>query len=630
MAAHLIAEEGPLRGLILDLQEGDDWIVGRDPDESDFIIEDSTVSRKHARLTKAPEGIYLKNVSRINPTLINGEVHEERVLLKEGDRVQIGNTTFLFSEEDVPNVEAPKKPKSKKKKKAEYDNIFGSLEEEEPPPPLVESEKPAPPEEEPVTEPLVEHKESEPNAYDTIFDDVGAESEIPFNMISEAPLLLKVISGPNAGAEIGIEKGRTYILGKDPNSCDIVFQDLSVSRNHARLHVSPDGILQIEDLGSKNGTVVNGQPILERSTVTPQDMISLGTTVFLIIDREAPQETIYSPIAPHFEAPRAEEPEEAPVLEEAPTPPAEFKDWKREKIPLKYLVGGGSALFVLLIVFLSFFSLFKSEQIQLVKKEPVEEISEALKKFAAVKFSFNPASGKIFLVGHVVSPIEYQEMRYNIDQIPFISSVEDTVVIDELVSKSINDALVTNSAWQGVNVSSPEAGKFIVTGYLPTNADAQRLSDYLTMNFPYLDKLSNQVAVEENLTTQISALFVAHGFGSLSFQLSNGEVIISGPYSDKMESELKDVVKQLNALSGIHGVKNFAVAAHPDSVGIDVSQQYQVSGSSSFDGHGYSVVLNGRIYTLGDLVDGMKITSIESNTILLEKDGLKYKINYTR
>ena len=87
-----------------------------------------------------------------------------------------------------------------------------------------------------------------------------------------------MIAGPNAGAEIGIEKGRTYTLGKDPNSSDIVFQDLSVSRNHARLTVSADGIIEIEDLGSKNGTAVNGTVLAEKRVVTPQDLIALGTT----------------------------------------------------------------------------------------------------------------------------------------------------------------------------------------------------------------------------------------------------------------------------------------------------------------------------------------------------------------
>jgi hypothetical protein len=40
--------------------------------------------------------------------------------------------------------------------------------------------------------------------------------------------------------------------------------------------------------------------------------------------------------------------------------------------------------------------------------------------------------------------------------------------------------------------------------------------------------------------------------------------------------------------------------------------------------------LNGKIYTLGDTIGEMKIVNIEQNTILLEKDGIKYKINYTR
>ncbi len=624
MPAHLIVEEGPHRGLVLNLEEGEDWVIGRDPDEADFVLEDSTVSRKHARLSRAPEGIYVKNLSRVNPVLVNEEEHEDRVLLKEGDRIQIGNHVLLFSEEAIPEVEAPpKKPKRKKKKAAEpgYDDIFGDLKSED-----LEPTEP-PKEEEPVTIPPPE-KKPESSAYDTIFEDVG-ESELPFNLISaETPLLLKVISGPNAGAEIGVEKGRSYVIGKDPNSCDIVFQDLSVSRNHARLTVSDMGVIEIEDLGSKNGTVVNGSPIVEKRAVTPQDLISLGTTVFLIIDREAPQETIYSPMLPSFEAPK----EEAPSGEEAEEVLAikEMGDWKREPIPTKYLVAAASFAAIFLIVFLSFFSLFKSRGAELVQKEPVQEIKDSLEKFKDVQFSFNPGSGKLFLVGHVKTGVEYQEMNYRVSQIPFIMSTEDNVVIDELVAKTMNDVLSDNGAWRGVSIQAVDAGKFSVMGYVQTAAEAASLSDYLTVNFPYLDRLQNKVVVEDNLNTQLQAALVATGFGSVTYKLANGTVVLSGFYNEKLESEFKNLVKELNAIPGIASVKNYAVATHPNQAGIDISQNYQVSGSSMFDGHGYSIVLNGKIYTLGDQVDGMKITNIERSTILLEKDGLKYKINYTK
>lgn len=622
MPAHLIAEEGPHRGLILNLEEGEDWIIGRDPDEADFILEDSTVSRKHARLTKAPEGIYLKNLSRVNPSLINQESHTEPVLLKEGDRVQIGHTVFFFSEEAIPELETPpKKERKKKKKKENYDQIFESE-------PTDETE----PEENPsfVEEPLAEPElpREEANAYDTIFEDQGVEEEIPFNLISVSPLILKVISGPNTGAEIGIEKGRTYVIGKDSNSCDIVFQDLSVSRNHARLSVDEEGILAIEDLGSKNGTIINGQPVSEKQIITPQDLISLGTTSFLVIDREAPQETIYSPLLPIYEP--AKEPTSTEEAAPSQEPKETEKDWKREPIPGKHLVAAGSFFVIFLIVFLSFFSLFKSKGIEVAQKEPVEEIQEALSKFSGVQFSFNPGSGKLFLVGHVLSAIDYQEMQYRIQQIPFILSTEDTVIIDEYVCKSMNDLLSTRPDWAGVSIQAVAAGKFATIGYLETGAESNSLSDYLTLHFPYLDRLENQVVVEQTLSAQIQSVLIAQGFGGITFQINNGEVIFTGNYSNTLEKEFEHLLKQMKQTPGIRSVKNFAAATSPNMTGIDLSQQYQVTGSSQFDGRGYSVVLNGKICTLGDLVDGMKITSIESNTILLEKDGLKYKIDYTR
>lgn len=583
MPARLVAKQGPFEGLILDFEEGEDWIIGRDPDEADFVLEDSTVSRKHVRIIRTPDGLALKNLSRINPTLVNGQMYEDDILLTEGDEVQIGDTTFLFSEESP--VEEPDE----------------------------------------IEEPLLLKEPEEPTAYDTIFEEADEEPELPFHMVPDAPLLLKVISGPNAGAEIGIETDRTYVLGKDPNTCDIVFQDLSVSRNHARLHIDLDGIVDIEDLGSKNGTLINGHPILEKTVVTPQDVIALGTTLFLFIDREAPQETIFSSALPHFEAKEEEKPAIAAAEEMAE---AEPEDWKKTKIPSKYLLAGGSFALIFFIIFISFFSLFKSDTLEIVQKEPTEEIQLALKSFPSVQFSFNPASGKLFLVGHVGTNIQFQEMRYNISQIPFITDVEDTVIIDEVLSKTMNDLLASHSTWHGVAISAPQPGQFVVNGYIQTAADAGALNDYLLMNFPYSDKLTNHVAIEELLTAQIGGLMISHGFGSVSFQLSQGTIVLSGLYSEERKKEYAALIKEFNRLPGIHNVRDFATPTSHHMARIDISQQYQVTGSSLLDGHGYSAIINGKVFTKDDFVDGMKITGIESNAILLEKDGLKYTINY--
>lgn len=623
---YLIAQEGPLKGLSFSLHEGEEWIIGRDRDQADLFIDDTTVSRKQARLTKTDEGLFLKNLSRTNPTLINDEPARGNALLKEGDLIAMGESLFLFSEEPA-GEETP--PTAQPKNNAAYDDIFGDLQEPDIPP------EPEPLE--PVTPPLEEEEEEESlslgepakTAYDTIFEDVESDVEMPFNLLAETPLVLKVIGGPNAGAEIGLEKGRSYLLGKDSTSCDIVFQDLSVSRNHAKITISNDGIIELEDLGSKNSTIVNGTPVSEKKMITSQDLIAMGTTIFLIIDREAAQETIYSPVLPAYEVAQTEKIQEE--LEEKEEISANKKtDWKQQKIPSKHLVAAGALAAMFLIVFLSFFSLFKSEELDIAHKAPQSVIEEALKPYKGVHYTYNPASGKLFLAGDVLTNIAYQEMLFHLNQIPHISNLENNVVIDEGVSKSMNEVLSANEAWRSVAIRAEKPGQFIAQGSVQTADDAEKLSEYLTGYFPYTEKLQNRIVIEEVLQSQIQAMIQAGGFGVLTAQLNGSDLIIGGRYSEKREKEYKKLLAQLKEVDGIRGVRSFAVATKPSDASIDLSKQYAVTGTSRFDHDGFSAIINGQMYMLGQSINGMTITSIEPNEILLEKDGLKYKIDYTR
>lgn len=634
MPAHLIAEEGALSGLILNLEPGEEWVVGRGPEDVDFVLEDSKISKKHARISRGPDGLFIQNLSRNYPTLVNGTPIKERTLIQENDRIQIGDTVFRFTNEAISEEGISPKPK-KEKKKGGYEDIFGELETPELPPepePVEEitEEKISEHEETPIPTVPEPEKEIAKTAYDTIFEEGAAETPAAFQIEAQTPLVLKVIGGPNAGAEIGLEKGRTYTIGKDPDSSDIIFQDLSVSRNHARLTVTGEGILELEDLGSKNGTLINQHPVTEKRVFTTQDTISMGTTIFMVIDQEAAQETIYTPKAFLYEAPK-ETPEEAPAL----TPAEELaeeekKDWKDYKIPGKHLIFAASFLLIFFILFMSFFSLFKSESMEVVVKAPHEHIEDALSKFRGVQYSFNPASGKLFLAGHVLTAVDYQEMKYNLTLIPAITTTEDNVVIDEYVWKMMNDVLTSNAGWKGVNIVSPAPGQFVVHGYIQSMDQFGQLAEYLNVNFPYPDRLQNQVVVEDTLNIQVQSQLQKKGFGAVTFQLSAGDLVILGRYPEKQESEYKELLSDLNKLAGIQSVKNFAVASSTSAASIDLTQQYKVSGSTLCAHQGYNAVINGRIFAVGDSLDGMKISAIEPNSILLEKDGLKYKIDYTR
>ncbi len=66
-------------------------------------------------------------------------------------------------------------------------------------------------------------------------------------------------SGVLSGQRWSIDRELT--IGRDP-ICALVIPDRQVSRIHARLSVTPEGIL-LEDLGSKNGTFSNGELIID-------------------------------------------------------------------------------------------------------------------------------------------------------------------------------------------------------------------------------------------------------------------------------------------------------------------------------------------------------------------------------
>ncbi|MDN3508626.1 MAG: FHA domain-containing protein, partial [Candidatus Neptunochlamydia sp.] len=97
MASYLVAEEGPLAGLIICFEGGSEWILGRDPDVSYQVLEDPMVSRKHVICRLTDEGYVLENLSAVNPASINGKPIHDPVLLQEGDTVQIGNIFFHFT-----------------------------------------------------------------------------------------------------------------------------------------------------------------------------------------------------------------------------------------------------------------------------------------------------------------------------------------------------------------------------------------------------------------------------------------------------------------------------------------------------------------------------------------------------
>jgi hypothetical protein len=91
-----------------------------------------------------------------------------------------------------------------------------------------------------------------------------------------------VVQGPRELMNAKVPVTGPVVIGRSPGA-DIVLGDDFVSGRHARIMPSGDGAI-VEDLGSTNGTVLNGQPLTGSRSVRPGDTIEIGS-VRLKVDR---------------------------------------------------------------------------------------------------------------------------------------------------------------------------------------------------------------------------------------------------------------------------------------------------------------------------------------------------------
>jgi len=89
---------------------------------------------------------------------------------------------------------------------------------------------------------------------------------------------LEIIEGPDKGQKVALQDA-DVIIGRH-GQCDLVLHDLEVSRRHVKLASGENG-WWLDDLGSTNGSFVNGQRITHQ-TAAPGDRIQIGQSVLVI------------------------------------------------------------------------------------------------------------------------------------------------------------------------------------------------------------------------------------------------------------------------------------------------------------------------------------------------------------
>lgn len=232
-------DKAPLKGVLQLVHEGEivDTIVlkkettvfGRD--EGDIVLEDTEVSSQHCQIQLIAGLYHLFDLNSTNGTFVNDtRVHKAR--LESGDRVRIGKITLIFSF-----------------MKQEQQAIRETL--------------------------VVAAKDSEmlDSAALEILKWIALEKE---KCAQELSLQLDVTYGDGQSEVLQVRE-RQFTLGRlsAQGSFD---KDEELSRRHARISVTKEGGIEVEDLDSTNGTFVNEQQLVGKRLVTESDVVRIGST----------------------------------------------------------------------------------------------------------------------------------------------------------------------------------------------------------------------------------------------------------------------------------------------------------------------------------------------------------------
>ena len=88
---------------------------------------------------------------------------------------------------------------------------------------------------------------------------------------------IRLVTGPAAGRRVDVGSEHRFVIGRD-DACNLVLDDAEVSRRHAYLIETPTGAIEVGDMGSSNGTRLNGRRLEQPAELKPGDTLEIGST----------------------------------------------------------------------------------------------------------------------------------------------------------------------------------------------------------------------------------------------------------------------------------------------------------------------------------------------------------------
>ncbi|MEU9718195.1 FHA domain-containing protein [Streptomyces sp. NPDC047976] len=248
-----------LNGRTWTLDPSRSYSLGRDP-QGDVVIDDARVSWRHATISWNGRGWALEDHGSTNGTYVHG-ARVQQTELVPGTPVHLGNAT------DGPRLN----PSAAQAQQPAYQAPAQQQ--------AYQAQGQAPAQQQPQQQPAWDQQPQQP--YVPQQQGGGAGGGVPAQQAAAAPGYAGDHRSPTTFHQIAV--GRVMRIGRALEN-ELVVSDLQVSRHHAEFR-STGGRFEIHDLGSHNGTYVNGQPLPKSGTALlgPNDIVGVGHSTFKIV-----------------------------------------------------------------------------------------------------------------------------------------------------------------------------------------------------------------------------------------------------------------------------------------------------------------------------------------------------------
>lgn len=246
-----------------------------------MTIDDARVSWRHATISWSGHGWFIEDHGSTNGTYVQGQrIHQMEI--GPGSTVNLGNATdgprLSLSGADVysgqaaagaqapaqqPQPQQPQQPHQAPQQQPHQAPQQGGQAGQQPPAPQQGWQKPP-------AQPQQPHVPQQQGMAPAPHGGAAGASPVYGDR------------SPTTFHQLAL--GRVMRIGRALEN-ELVVSDLQVSRHHAEFHATPDSRFEIRDLGSHNGTYVNGQPLSKSGSalIGPNDIVGVGHSTFRLV-----------------------------------------------------------------------------------------------------------------------------------------------------------------------------------------------------------------------------------------------------------------------------------------------------------------------------------------------------------